>query len=491
MAKYPIKMLLDELQRPFFPLVTIDTIVTNNSDKTLRQLFEDRYTKAEVDKLISDLGTLQRLRGTVNSYEELLAIENPMPGDTYILLVETGNNTEYMYIGDKWEVLGTTASYTDVYSKEVVDKMLLALKQELNTKTERDDAEVLSQAKAHAEGLFANIPDPNLDEYYKKSETDAKIDEKISTIEFPDSGEVLPIGTMLPYASTINIPTNWKICDGSEVSRTDYAELFNVIGTAYGAGDGETTFNLPDKRGRVSVSLDLNQTEFNSLGLKGGEKKHTLKVNEIPHHAHPQNTIGTDGAINPWVSSANSGAWGVESRNQHSYHNGNGTTLATGGAGGDQAHNNLQPYEVDVWIIKVSNLVSSLEETTGTIIDNLTSTSSTDALSANMGRELKEKNNWKLHATTTGPGAINLPSEYNELYIEISNPASTDPIMYLYIPRASLTASARTFRKGYYFNSSIHGAFASNISLTTYKTADLYISGTSYNASALTNIYYR
>lgn len=185
MAKYPIKMLLDELKRPFFPLVTIDTIVTNNSDKTLKELFEDRYTKAEVDKIISDLGTLQRLRGTVNSYEELLAIENPMPGDTYILLVESGVNAEYMYIGDRWEMLGTTATYTDVYSKEVIDEMLLALKQEINAKSELDDAEVLSQAKIYAEDLFANVPRPNLDDYYKKSEADAKIDEKINAYKLP------------------------------------------------------------------------------------------------------------------------------------------------------------------------------------------------------------------------------------------------------------------------------------------------------------------
>ena len=185
MAKYPIKMLLDELKRPFFPLVTIDTIVTNNSDKTLKELFDDRYTKAEVDKIISDLGTLQRLRGTVNSYEELLAIENPLPGDTYILLVESGINAEYMYIGDRWEMLGTTATYTDVYSKEVIDEMLLALKQEINTKAELDDAEVLSQAKIYAENLFANVPKPNLDEYYKKTEADAKIDEKISAYKIP------------------------------------------------------------------------------------------------------------------------------------------------------------------------------------------------------------------------------------------------------------------------------------------------------------------
>lgn len=299
------------------------------------------------------------------------------------------------------------------------------------------------------------------------------------------SGEVLPIGSMLPFCSTTNIPSNWKICDGSEVSRTAYAELFNIIGTAYGEGDGVTTFNLPDKRGRISVGLDIDQSEFNTIGKKGGSKylqahKHNVLDGS---YSTPPNVFGYNDASGYNVPSIK----GVHS-------NGTGGKLITDTVGtGDSG--NLQPYEVDIWIIKVSNLVSNLDETTGTIIDNLTSTSSTDALSANMGRELKEKleksNNWKLHATTTGTGTINLPAEYNELYIEISRTGYTDPIMNLYVPRASLTASARTFRNGYYFNSSVHGAIGCVISLTTYRTGDLYISGTAYNSSALTNIYYR
>lgn len=501
MAKYPIKMLLDELKRPFFPLVTIDTIVTNNSDKTLKELFEDRYTKAEVDKIISDLGTLQRLRGTVNSYEELLAIENPMPGDTYILLVESGINAEYMYIGDRWEMLGTTATYTDVYSKEVIDQMLLALKQEINAKSELDDAEVLSQAKIYAEDLFANVPRPNLDDYYKKAEADAKIDEKINTIELPiasantlgvvkiganlsidadgtlnasesktSNGEVLPIGTMIPFGSSNNIPANWRICDGSEVSRTAYAELFNVIGTAYGEGDGTTTFNLPNKKGRISVGLDLEQNEFNTIGKKSGSKY-------MQKHSHK---LGKEGAWFYGVSTAN-----LSGNGQWAYRDYETNEAGEGDSG------NLQPYEVDVWIIKVSNIVSSLEETTGTIIDNLTSTSTTDALSANMGKELNEKHNWKLYATTTGTETITLPTAYNELYIEISVTNKTDPVIAIYVPKISLTTSNRTFRKGYYFTSGVHGAAASVITLTTYRTADLYVSGTAYNSSSLAKIYYR
>lgn len=196
-------------------------------------------------------------------------------------------------------------------------------------------------------------------------------------------GEVLPIGTMLPYGSADNIPSNWKICDGSEVSRTTYSELFKVIGTSYGEGDGETTFNLPDKRGRVSVGLNSDSSKFNAVGKKAGEETVKLTANEMPSHSH---TISSSRGNTTW-------SYGVLwSRAAAPTEPGMAETIHyAGNTGGGQAHNNLQPYEVDVWIIKVSNIVSVLEETTGTIIDNLTSTSSTDALSANMGRELNER----------------------------------------------------------------------------------------------------
>ena len=192
-------------------------------------------------------------------------------------------------------------------------------------------------------------------------------------------GESLPIGSMIPFGSQENIPSNWKICDGSEVSRTTYADLFTVIGTSYGAGDGSTTFNLPNKRGRVSVGLDSSQTEFSTIGKKGGEKTHQLKVEELPSHAHTvKGTVGSGGYAEG-VSFGNSANPGYTS------------WVGMSAVGGNQPHNNLQPYEIDVWIIKVSNLVSSLENKNANVIDNLTSTSTTDALSANMGKELNEK----------------------------------------------------------------------------------------------------
>lgn len=60
---------------------------------------------------------------------------------------------------------------------------------------------------------------------------------------------------VIPYAAP-NAPTGWLLCDGQAVSRTTYATLFSLIGTTYGAGDGSTTFNVPDLRGEFIRGLD-------------------------------------------------------------------------------------------------------------------------------------------------------------------------------------------------------------------------------------------
>jgi microcystin-dependent protein len=157
-------------------------------------------------------------------------------------------------------------------------------------------------------------------------------------------GESLPIGSMIPYSSEV-IPNGFLPCDGSEVSRTEYKDLFAVIGITYGEGDGETTFNLPDKRGRVSVGLDEVQDEFNTLGKKGGSKflqahKHNVLDGS---YSTPPNVFGYNDASGYNVPSIK----GIHS-------NGTGGKLITDTVGtGDSG--NLQPYEVDQWIIKAFN----------------------------------------------------------------------------------------------------------------------------------------
>lgn len=113
-----------------------------------------------------------------------------------------------------------------------------------------------------------------------------------------------PVGSMLQYGGNTN-PTGWLICNGDPVSRTTYAALFAVLSTSYGTGDGSTTFNLPDLRGRVPVGKGTN-ADVDVLGDNDGAAlanrrvKHNHVVNQTAHtHAGVVNIsdTGPDGAI--------------------------------------------------------------------------------------------------------------------------------------------------------------------------------------------------
>lgn len=83
-------------------------------------------------------------------------------------------------------------------------------------------------------------------------------------------GVTVPVGAVLPYAGHA-APTGWALCDGAAVSRTTYAKLFIVLATTYGAGNGSSTFNLPDLRGRVVAGdddmggVDSGRKQLNSV----------------------------------------------------------------------------------------------------------------------------------------------------------------------------------------------------------------------------------
>lgn len=146
-----------------------------------------------------------------------------------------------------------------------------------------------------------------------------------------------PAGVISMYGGS-TAPNGWLICDGSAVSRTTYSRLFSAIGTTYGAGNGSTTFNLPNCKGRVPVGLDTSQSEFNSLNKKGGEKTHTLTIDETPNHTHDYS-----GIISQYL-----GQGGGTTDAERLCNRGSGTTTSTGGG---QAHNNLQPYITVNYII--------------------------------------------------------------------------------------------------------------------------------------------
>jgi microcystin-dependent protein len=134
-------------------------------------------------------------------------------------------------------------------------------------------------------------------------------------------------------------PTGWLACNGALVERAAYAALFAAIGTSYGAGDGASTFALPNMKGRVPVGLDTAQTEFNTLGKAGGNKTHTLTISEMPNHAHNYND--TYGVQNLEGTFNNANACDETERWE-----------TTSYSGGGQAHNNLQPYVSVNFVIK-------------------------------------------------------------------------------------------------------------------------------------------
>lgn len=90
-----------------------------------------------------------------------------------------------------------------------------------------------------------------------------------------------PAGIVMPFAGSV-APQGYLLCDGSAVSRTTYATLFAVVGTTYGAGDGSTTFNVPDISGRVVIG----PSSTHLLGSTGGSETVTLLEAELPAHAH-------------------------------------------------------------------------------------------------------------------------------------------------------------------------------------------------------------
>jgi microcystin-dependent protein len=96
---------------------------------------------------------------------------------------------------------------------------------------------------------------------------------------------LLPAGVVSPYAG-VAAPAGYLLCDGAAVSRTTYAALFAVIGTAYGVGNGSTTFNVPDLRARFVIGVSGTY----ALAAVGGAATKTLGVSEIPSHTHTGST---------------------------------------------------------------------------------------------------------------------------------------------------------------------------------------------------------
>ena len=142
------------------------------------------------------------------------------------------------------------------------------------------------------------------------------------------------VGDYKHSAQTTN-HNGWLLCHGQEISRTTYSELFTIINTNFGNGNGSTTFNLPDFRGRIiGITGQGNGLTNRNLGDKIGEENHQLTIAELPSHNHIQNREGSTsgGNINIRLGTLSTTSSGETN-----------TNLSTQNTGQNLAHNNMQP----------------------------------------------------------------------------------------------------------------------------------------------------
>ncbi len=150
------------------------------------------------------------------------------------------------------------------------------------------------------------------------------------------------VGTIFPYAGA-TVPDTFLLCDGSALDTTKYAELFEVIGYTFGGSDD--SFNLPDLRGKTLVGQASSDSDFKTVGKTGGEKTHTLTVDEMPNHRHGLTLQTGELAKGDYYSRVIS----------HSTEQGSGIVTSYSGSG--KEHNNMPPYFVCNYIIKAVNAI--------------------------------------------------------------------------------------------------------------------------------------
>ena len=202
----------------------------------------------------------------------------------------------------------------------------------------------------------------------KASDTNQDVEWVNQTGGSPDYDSA-PVGSIFAYPSTTP-PTGYMVCDGSEISRTEYSGLFSVIGTNYGDGDGSTTFNLPNIKGRSIFAYNSDDAFFNTLGKTGGSKTHTQTIDEMPSHSHILSRMGGWG-----TGTEHTGILNEMTNNEYE-------ALGTDSVGGGEPMDIMNPYIVACYIIKVSGTAIL----NGNVVDSIIQDSVTNAPSINAVR---------------------------------------------------------------------------------------------------------
>jgi len=264
------------------------------------------------------------------------------------------------------EILRITNSSSDVIIRPVVDEKDIIFQQRDGTEVARIEDNgtfnvVTGKLAINATAITATAAELNLldggtsvGSSITIADTDGVVVNDGGTMKSVPASDfkeyIMPTGALMPYAGT-SAPTGFLLCYGQAISRSTYADLFSAISTTYGTGDGSSTFNLPDLRGRVVAGQDdmggssadrlTDQTgglNGDTLGDTGGSETHTLSTAQLPAHTHTvaaQQQVGGD--------STNRGGSGQL---------GAAATITTSSTGSGSAHNNVQPTIILNYIIR-------------------------------------------------------------------------------------------------------------------------------------------
>lgn len=191
----------------------------------------------------------------------------------------------------------------------------------------------------------------------------------------PPSNVANPPGTILLWGGSSTPPSGYLYCNGAAVSRTTYAALYNAIGTSYGAGNGSSTFNLPDFAGAVPVGIHTGVGQFNAMGKTGGDRNVTLTTGNLPAHTHSiaHTHSGNTGASSIEANFSTDTSGGSQSISRvaggdtvdghynglisgsshtHSFTTSSQSTTTSGSVGSGDSFSVVQPYLVVRFIIK-------------------------------------------------------------------------------------------------------------------------------------------
>ena len=341
------KILSSKVNQNSFDLALLDKANNSQLEKLNTDLTTNYYDKINLDDKFGKYYNKTDLDSRFSTYDNVL-IEK---ADKLSVNSISNNFSNYF---NKSEINDKLLSYDNLLSRKVDNSYADDKFTTLNSTISSINKENITFSNSLKDKADKSYIDGN---FYNKSYIDGNFynKEQIFTKEQINAQFLKsnPIGTIIAFGGEIS-PVGFLPCDGSSVSRTTYSKLFSIIQNIYGNGDGTTTFNLPNIKGRVLVGNGKGDVSERILGEKGGVEKVSLTTDQLPSHSHSGNLSMKFPTYGYYVTS-NNGKPEVLSNPQRGITNGDvsiTSQLNTNNTGSGTAHENMQPYLVVNYFIK-------------------------------------------------------------------------------------------------------------------------------------------